>query len=149
MTRINIIDPAVLADQHLMAEYREIFMVPASLRRSLRTKSVDAVLASIPKKYTLNKGHVLFFYDKIGYLVDRYSELKQYLVKRGFQLDPARAEFPLQGIPDEFLGNWSPDAVEFAEAEKVIRKRLEEKLAMRPGWYRWSGSDLKCRRQEL
>ena len=38
MTRINIIPPSELTDQHLIAEYREIFMVPASLRRTLKSK---------------------------------------------------------------------------------------------------------------
>ncbi len=38
MTRINIIPVSELADQHLIAEYREITMVPAALKRTLRSK---------------------------------------------------------------------------------------------------------------
>jgi len=34
MTRINIIDPSELYDQHLIAEYREIFMVAGSLKKN-------------------------------------------------------------------------------------------------------------------
>ena len=30
MTRINIVEPSELTDQHLIAEYREITMVPGS-----------------------------------------------------------------------------------------------------------------------
>lgn len=138
MTRINIIDPALLSDQHLMAEYREIFMVPASLRRSLRTRSVSAILAGIPRQYTLNKGHVTFFYDKISYLVERYEMLKTHLVDRGFNIDPARADFPVHDIPECFMKGWEPSAGEFAAAEAIILKRLEEKLSMRPEWYRWT-----------
>ena len=62
MTRINIIDPAELHDQHLVAEYREIFMVGSSLQRSLKSANWDP--KNIPVSFTLNKGHVSFFYDK-------------------------------------------------------------------------------------
>lgn len=43
-------------------------MVPASLRRSLRTKTKNEVLRSIGPAFTLNRGHVTFFYDKMLYL---------------------------------------------------------------------------------
>ena len=52
MTRINIVEPSELTDQHLIAEYREIFMVGSSLQRSLKSKNWNP--KSIPKKYTLN-----------------------------------------------------------------------------------------------
>ncbi len=39
MTRINIIPVKELYDQHLIAEYREITMVPAALNRTLRSKN--------------------------------------------------------------------------------------------------------------
>ncbi len=75
MTRINIVNPDELTDQHLVAEYREIFMVGSSLQRSLKSKNWEKTLANIPKKYTLNKGHVTFFYDKGKYLCKRYDSL--------------------------------------------------------------------------
>ena len=37
MTRINLVPPEELSDQHLIAEYREIFMVGSSLQRSLKS----------------------------------------------------------------------------------------------------------------
>ena len=39
MTRINIIPTNELYDQHLIAEYREITMVPAALKRILNSKN--------------------------------------------------------------------------------------------------------------
>ena len=39
MTRINVIPVDQLTDQHLVAEYREMLMVPASLKRSLGSKN--------------------------------------------------------------------------------------------------------------
>ena len=38
MTRINLVNPRELSDQHLVAEYREIFMVGSSLQRSIKSK---------------------------------------------------------------------------------------------------------------
>lgn len=35
MTRINLVPPSELMDQHLFAEFREIKMVPRSLHRSI------------------------------------------------------------------------------------------------------------------
>jgi len=69
MTRINAdIDPSLLERRHLVAELREIAMVPASLKRSRRTLTPESILPRIPKEFTLNSGHVLFFYDKIEFL---------------------------------------------------------------------------------
>ena len=69
MTRINSnLDPSKLKRMHLIAELREITMVPAALRRSLRTRSVNDILTNIPKKFTLNRGHVTFFYNKLNFL---------------------------------------------------------------------------------
>ena len=94
MTRINIIPVEELYDQHLIAEYREITMVPASLFRSLKSKN-GINLKKISPKYTLNTGHVYFFYDKGKYLDKRYSEIIKEMHKRGFKCDPNR-EFPKQ-----------------------------------------------------
>jgi deoxyribonuclease (pyrimidine dimer) len=54
MTRINIIPVEELMDQHLVAEYREITMVPASLARTLLPKT-GLEYKKIPKSYTLNR----------------------------------------------------------------------------------------------
>ena len=49
MTRINIIEPSELTDQHLIAEYREIFMVGSVLQRSLKSKNWDKTKKNLPK----------------------------------------------------------------------------------------------------
>jgi deoxyribonuclease (pyrimidine dimer) len=129
--------PNLLADQHLFAEWREIKMVPASLRRSLKTKSVDKVLASIPEKFTLNSGHVLFFYDKLSYLVMRYRRLYKELVKRGYKV-PWQEPDPIfyEGIPKEFIrAIWWPTQ----EDGEIVKQRIREKVAQKPEWYRYYG----------
>ena len=64
MTRINLIKPAELSDQHLIAEYREIFMVGSALQRSIRSSMWERTKKCLPSNFTLNKGHVKFFYNK-------------------------------------------------------------------------------------
>jgi hypothetical protein len=52
MTRINAgVAPRELHRRHLIAEYREIPMVPAALRRSLRTSEPDQVMSRIPAAF--------------------------------------------------------------------------------------------------
>ena len=134
MTRINIIPPKELYDQHLIAEYREITMVPAALNRTLNSKN-GLNKAKIPKQYTLNKGHVYFFYDKGKYLFIRYKLIIDEMKKRGFRPDEKR-KFPTEIFKKNNLFlNWKPSNDDF----KIIRERINKKLEEKPNWYRKSG----------
>ena len=131
MTRINLISPSELTDQHLIAEYREIFMVGASLNRTLNSKAGYRE-EKIPKRYTLNTGHVYFFYNKGAYLHRRYHELIDEMKMRGFQPDNSRV-FPTSIFKDNGLyKDWIPSIEDY----KIIRQRIKEKIAMKPNWYR-------------
>ena len=133
MTRINLVDPSDLSDQHLVAEYREIFMVGSSLQRSLKSKNWEKTLANIPKKYTLNKGHVTFFYNKGKYLYKRYEILIEEMKNRGMNPDSER-KFKTEQWPDELFNDWEPEPDDY----KVIRARIKEKIEMKPDWYRFT-----------
>jgi len=133
MTRINLVEPSELTDQHLVAEYREIFMVGSSLQRSLNSKNWEKTLANIPKKYTLNKGHVTFFYDKGKYLCKRYDSLIEEMKNRGMNPDSER-KFKIEQWPNELFNDWTPEEDDY----KVIRARIKEKIEMKPDWYRFS-----------
>jgi|TARA_B100001996_G_C18115892_1_gene383251 deoxyribonuclease (pyrimidine dimer) len=135
MTRINIVNPRELTDQHLVAEYREIFMVGSSLQRSLKSKSWD--INSIPKRYTLNTGHVKFFYNKGKYLYKRYSDLRKEMRSRGMNPDSSRV-FKREQWPDELWNDWMPRVEDY----KIIRQRIEEKIRMKPNWYRKTNKEL-------
>ena len=134
MTRINIIPPKELYDQHLIAEYREITMVPAALNRTLNSKNgLDH--NKIPKKYTLNKGHVYFFYNKGKYLNLRYLKIIKEMQYRGFQPNLNR-KFPIEIFKlNNLYLNWEPTKDDF----KIIRGRINKKLAEKPNWYRKNG----------
>lgn len=129
MTRINLVDPSELYDQHLVAEYREIFMVGSSLARSLRSPKWDT--STIPAEFTLNRGHVKFFYDKGLYLYKRYQSLIDEMKRRGMSPDEERV-FKREQWPDELFQDWEP-----TERDKnIVRERIREKIAMKPDWYR-------------
>ena len=131
MTRINIIPVQELFDQHLIAEYREITMVPAALNRTLKSKA-GLDLSKINSNYTLNKGHVYFFYDKGKYLYKRYKLIIEEMKKRGFNPDSKR-KFPRQIFIDNNLYNdWNPSLEDY----KIIRERINSKIDEKPMWYK-------------
>ena len=130
MTRINLIDPKQLADQHLVAEYREIFMVGPALQRSLQSKKG---VTDIPESFTLNKGHVKFFYNKGKYLSKRYKELINEMKRRGMNPDPTR-KFKREQWPDELYNDWEPNERD----KQIINQRIQQRISERPGGYRWS-----------
>lgn len=131
MTRINIVPVKELFDQHLIAEYREITMVPAALKRTLNSKKgLDKT--KINKKYTLNQGHVYFFYDKGKYLDKRYKKLIKEMKKRGFKPDSKR-KFPKNiFIENNLYKDWEATLQDY----KLIRKRIEYKIKKKPNWYK-------------
>ena len=131
MTRINIVNPSELTDQHLIAEYREITMVPAALNRTLNSKS-GYQEKKVSDRYTLNTGHVYFFYNKGKYLHNRYKQLIAEMKRRGFSPDSTRV-FPTEVFKDNGLYNdWLPNVEDY----KIIRQRIEERISAKPNWYR-------------
>ena len=131
MTRINLVPPIELTDQHLIAEYREIFMVAGSLRRTLLSKN-GYNESKVPKKYTLNKGHVYFFYNKGKYLHKRYLDLISEMKSRGFAPMETRMFPDKIFINNDLYNDWVPDNDDFL----LIRKRINQKIQMKPNWYR-------------
>jgi len=135
LTRINIIPVEELTDQHLIAEYREIFMVGSSLQRSLKSSNWDP--KNIPKTFRLGTGHVMFFYDKGEYLYKRYSEIRIEMCRRGFNPDTKR-KFKKDQWPEVLFNDWTPTE----DDQKIIKKRIEERIKEKPEWYRHYGVSL-------
>jgi len=125
----------------LYAEYREIRHVPASLKRSLKSRGLQGVLKAIPKEFTLNTGHVMFFYNRGAYLSKRFDELRSELIKRGYNI-PDDVVFDSEGIFEQhpcLQQDYLPDDKAYA----IIRQRIAEKLAMKPSWYKYYGVSLE------
>lgn len=137
MTRVNLVHVEDLADQHLFAEWREIKMVPAKVRKNL----ANAVpMDKLPPKYTLATGHVRFFYDKLGWLYLRFQDLTRELRQREYNI-PSDFDINAYGI---FLHEMPGDLVRSAwiptpEEIKINVDRIEERLRQRPEWYRYYG----------
>lgn len=100
MTRINVgVRAEELPDKLLLAEHREITRIPNTVK-SGRAKVVD-----IPSDFTLGKGHVKFFYNKLAYLHDRYYELYQECLNRSFNVTDKSSAF--NDLPLEYLLNYN------------------------------------------
>jgi deoxyribonuclease (pyrimidine dimer) len=146
MTRVNLVPPRELLDQHLFAEWRELKMIPRSLNRTLQSLQLHPsttpdcgyhkVFAKIPPTFTLNKGHVSFFYDKGEYIKERYDLLTVELLERGFTFDhraPVDILALWNRLPKEFSKTWFPTEDDFT----LIRARIAESVRRQPDWYRY------------
>jgi hypothetical protein len=128
MTRINVIDPTELTDQHLIAEYRELPRVFALARPLAPRERVPT--------YRLGAGHVKFFYPLTGWLAARQAALIAECQRREFNIQHTTPPMSLPGLD----GDWSPPP----EALSVNRARLQEKLLDRPGFYRHCGEPVRA-----
>ena len=125
MVRVNLINPQKLADQHLIAEYNEILMLIAYIKKYSKTN-----LDKIPNNYSLGKGHILFFKNKVLYLKNRHEKLKKEMNIRGFK---TRKTVYTNQFSKNLLNNYKPNN----EDKKIIKKRLIEKLKLKPNFYRY------------
>lgn len=132
-----------LTDQHLFAEWREIKHVPAALKRRLINHDVSSTLKAIPAFFTLNTGHVTFFYDKMAFLSARYDALTEELQKRAYSLnteDCSGFSKWLDGIPQEFKQKaYTP----CNEAVQISRDRIDLRISEKPSFYRYYGKPLE------
>lgn len=104
MTRINCVPPSELHDKHLGAEYRELPRVFA-LSCAAYQRGEDP--AAYPAEYVLGKGHVKFFYTRLGYLADRFDAIYLEMLARGWQ--PQFSAVPtLPRMPASWHRGWTP-----------------------------------------
>lgn len=126
MTRINCVPVQELSGPHLVAEYRELPRVFALAQKAAQRGDVRQ-----PPAYTLGKGHLLFFYTRLGYLARRHVELVHEMKRRGYKptyQGVQRTDFPC--IPDEYWNEWRPTA----QALQMNRARIEERGGKKPTW---------------
>lgn len=136
MTRINLLPVTQLTDQHLVAEYREILRMPKYLSRSLNTKR-GVRIDDLPPVFTLNTGHVKFFYNKGRFVRDRFWELRGEMHRRGFT---PTIVIDMTTWPKHLMGDYTPSAADVA----ISRQRIDSKLRNpRDGYtYRFHGVDV-------
>lgn len=130
MTRINLTPVSELADQHLMAEYRELPRIFGAVRERL---AKGQKFNDIPKDFRLGAGHVKFFYDKIGFLFLRQNAIIEECLKRGIKIKDTHVN--VADIPLRFMNDFTPSEADIA----LSQSRLNEKIAMKPLWYKYYG----------
>lgn len=129
MTRINVVPVQELTNKHLQGEYHEITRVFGLVRkaqeRGINKYNIKQKL-SIPDEYTLGTGHVLFFYDKLQYILTRYTCLCIEMGRRGYNINPVGLHYLTDGLRQEWFGDYSPTE----QAMYINRQRIEERLAV-------------------
>ena len=116
MTRINLIPPTELCDQHLLAEHRELTRIPNAVAKG------KFHLKGQPEEYKLGEGHVRFFFNKMAFLKRRYDELHTECKARGFKVQYIWPE-ALPSSPALWLDYQPTDA-----ALEINRQRIQERM---------------------
>lgn len=129
MTRINILPPKALTDQHLFAEYREIGRILTLVKKRIDDKKP---LNDVPLYFTLNTGHVKFFYNKTKYIYNRIQYLKSELDLRGFNV------FEYNQLPFD-NNDWSPTNKDY----DIIKERIVEKVSNQSKKLRYYKKDIE------
>ena len=103
MTRINVVPPSLLTRQHLLAEWHEI-------GRIITLAEAGVNPTEIPERYTLGKGHMKFFADKLGYITLRMGWLAKEMRLRGHSVDELKQiNAVARAICVGFGNPWAPD----------------------------------------
>ncbi|MEQ1962668.1 pyrimidine dimer DNA glycosylase/endonuclease V [Xenorhabdus khoisanae] len=121
MTRINVILPSELCDQHLLAEHRELTRIPNDIVKKQGNVTLTALSA-----YTLGKGHVIFFRDKLLFLKKRYEAIHSECLNRGFSV--------INRWPDEvsiYTHLWKDYQVTDADID-INKARIKERMPIKP-----------------
>ena len=116
LTRINTgILPQELPTKLLLSELHGIVRIPRTIQ-SGRAKVTD-----IPPKFTLNKGHVKFFYNKGGYTLSRYKSLRVEALKRGCVVQDFSGGW--DNLPPHLMNNYE----ETEQDRELLIQRINER----------------------
>jgi len=100
MTRINsAINVRNLTDEHLLAEHREIKRLPSVYKKRI-DKGKD--FSDSPDKFTLGSGHVIFFANKGKFTLDRYFELYDECIRRGFKVENYKKNWTVYNVFNDY-----------------------------------------------
>lgn len=134
MTRINLLQPQELADQHLLSEYRELPRIIGLVKKSVHSKKIEEIKKKMTDKYVLGTGHVIFFYNKGEFLEKRYSSIVEELKNRKFSVQFDKLDVSIFIENGLYYNDWVPSEEEI----KISLERIKEKIAMKPLFYKYS-----------
>lgn len=119
MTRINCAIPVkCLTDEHLLAEHREIKRLPSCL---IKAKTSGA-LNRIPEKFCLGTGHVTFFLNKYKFTLNRYKQIYNECIKRGFNVVNYSDNW--NDIDEKYFNNYFSTN----EDKNILIQRISERI---------------------
>ena len=121
MTRINVVPVEELHAKHLVAEYREIVRVFALVRKRVQSNNTKY---DIPFEYTLGAGHVKFFFNKLYYVLKRYKQLTNEMIRRGYKPNPVSEDSLCEGIPKLYFFDYEPTE----NAIYINRQRIKDRM---------------------
>ncbi|CRZ19241.1 pyrimidine dimer DNA glycosylase/endonuclease V [Kingella kingae] len=124
MTRINLVPPTELCDQHLLAEHRELTRIPNAVAKGKFS------LVGQPTDYKLGEGHVRFFFNKLRFLQKRYALLHEECLARGFNVQNRWTE-QLPSNP-ELWQDYTPTEIALAINRERIAERMPQKARFTP-----------------
>jgi deoxyribonuclease (pyrimidine dimer) len=132
MTRINLVPPQLLSNQHLIAEHKEILQLNGQFKKSLNNKKG---IYDFPKNFKLNKGHVKFFYSRGKYLHKRFELIQEELSRRGYE---SKSIFDNSlYVENNMYNDWEPKLIDYL----IILQRLFEKLETKKSYYKYKDKD--------
>lgn len=120
MTRINVVPVQELTREHLLGEWKEITRVFTQRRNAIQAKRI----IKVPKEYTLGTGHVSFFTDKLGFVLNRYQQLKNEMICRGYKPNPIPDDLLKSGIDERFFRGYTSTEQALMLNRERIAKRL-------------------------
>lgn len=132
MTRINCAIPVeYLTDEHLLAEHREISRLPYNVSEAIRSGSIKT---KVPSKFTLNKGHILFFVNKNKFTLNRYKAVREECKRRGFNVTDYESNWDTEGCK-KYMNDYIPTQ----EAKEILFERIELRINNSPKkyWHYW------------
>lgn len=117
MARVNVgVDVKLLSDQHLIAESVEITMITGGLKMH-----EYKIKGEIPNQFSLGRGHINFFKNKLVYLYKRLQEVNNEMIRRGFK---PGTEIDLSDYPSELCNDWQPTYFD----TMLLRYRVVDRL---------------------
>ena len=122
MVRINLVEPELLADQHLNAEYHEILMLFGYYRKNKVVQTSEDNL----------KHPIQFYKNKLLYLKKRFNVIVKEKEKRGFK---SNKNIINNGFSIDRYNDFKPEEIHINRIKERIKQRIKE----RPNWYRYYG----------
>ena len=123
MTRINCgVMVQKLTDQHLLAEHREIKRLPSLYKQRIDKGGVGF----IPNRFCLGEGHVSFFINKGLFTLNRYKDIYNECLNRGFDVEDYSSNWGV--YKQEHLLNYTPTQNDFSLLVERISERITQSV---------------------